>query len=111
MDNEPDFWAWLTAGIGFGIGLGLVSVVFAVLSWTVMEYRLKAATDQLLTSNDSLIDFPIPTKDTQAETRTIKVPIPPQSREECLKMTDGVANKFYHACRNGNLYQKKVVAE
>lgn len=120
METERmGFWDWCVAGFAFAIGMSVAGALMGLVWLIVLAAGINAAFTSSASGTGSTPSFstpaafqslaPRPTR--SPVTRTVRTPMPPQSREECLELTGGVANKFYWACRNGKLYEKKTVTE
>lgn len=87
--------AWLAAGAAFGLGFCAIGAL-AVAGWFWYDtYRVASAMEAATRAV---------TPQHRYETRRI----PPQSRETCLRMNDGLVNERYWQCRNGYTVQVKV---
>lgn len=111
------FWDWCVAGFAFAIGMSVAGALIGLAWLTVIAVGMNAIVAPLKNASGSTSSFSLPAVGTSSAqerkpvTRVVKTPLPPQSREECLELTGGVANKFYAACRNGNLYERKTVTK
>lgn len=119
MDQKMGFWDWCVAGFAFAVGMSVAGALMGLLWLTVVAAGIHAVFTSSASGNGSTARFPTPAalesftpQPTRSPvTRTVRTPMPPQSREECLELSGGVANKFYWACRNGQLYEKTTVTE
>ncbi|MCK5770841.1 hypothetical protein [Algiphilus sp.] len=112
MENERmGFWDWFIAGFAFTLGASAAGMILGLLGLWLFVKGLSVAlptADRASPVSLPKISQPI---ERQPRTRTIDVPIPPQSREECLELTGGVANEIYDACRQGRLVEKKTITK
>lgn len=92
-DDKPTFTDWVITGLGLGIGFGLASVLFGVMSLGAWQLYL---------------NYEIGATPKPARYENVTRRVPPRSREECLQLTGGVGNEHYDRCRRGYTYNERV---
>ncbi len=113
IDNLDWFWIGLKFGFGFAIAgtiVGTVTLFIALKVTAVYTQQATAAAIQEMNSSIARVQSALPKpreKIKVQRTRLVDHRVPARSSEDCLLLTDGVANEQYQKCRTGYMTKRQ----
>ncbi len=116
--NQLDwFWIGLKFGFGFAIAGSVIGTITFLIGFRIMLTHTQAATEEATRQLNTKLEerarsiresIPKPRKKERVlKTRLVDHYVPARNKEDCLLLTDGVANEQYQKCRSGYTTQRR----